>query len=63
MKPLDILNQWMKAVNQGDVDTLISLYDTTAILIPTFSNRILNTPEKIRVRHYCGNILRGASGV
>lgn len=48
MKPSDILNQWMKAVNQGDIDALISLYDTTAILIPTFSNRILDTPKKLR---------------
>lgn len=48
MKPLDILNQWMEAVNQADVEKLIALYDKTAILIPTFSNRILNTPEKLR---------------
>lgn len=48
MKPLDILNEWAQAVNKVDVNELIALYDESAILIPTFSNRILNTPEKIR---------------
>lgn len=48
MEPLEILNQWVEAVNQGDINKLISLYDNSAVLIPTFSNRILDTPEKIR---------------
>lgn len=48
MKPSEILNQWMQAVNQADVDKLLSLYDQNAVLIPTFSNKILNTREKIR---------------
>lgn len=48
MEPLEILNQWVEAVNQGDISKLISLYDNSAVLIPTFSNRILDTPEKIR---------------
>jgi hypothetical protein len=46
--PDDILKIWMAAVNKGDVETLISLYDKNAVLIPTFSNIILNTTEKIR---------------
>jgi hypothetical protein len=47
-KPKDILEQWMKAVNDGNVESLLSLYDNQAVLIPTFSNRLLNTPEKLR---------------
>ena len=47
-KPKDILEQWMKAVNDGNVENLLSLYDNQAVLIPTFSNRLLNTPEKLR---------------
>jgi hypothetical protein len=47
-KPKDILEQWMKAVNDGDVKTLLNLYDNNAVLIPTFSNRLLNTPEKLK---------------
>lgn len=38
----------MKAVNDGDIEALVALYDKNAVLIPTFSNRIINTPEKLR---------------
>ena len=47
-KPKDILEQWIQAVNDGNVESLLSLYDNQAVLIPTFSNRLLNTPEKLR---------------
>lgn len=46
--PENILKTWMKCVNAGDVETLLNLYDKSAVLIPTFSNRLLNTPEKLR---------------
>jgi hypothetical protein len=46
--PMEILREWMQAVNDGDIEKLVALYHPTAILIPTFSNRILDTPEKIR---------------
>ncbi len=46
--PRDILDQWMHAVNNADLDSLLKLYDPQAVLIPTFSNRVLNTPEKLR---------------
>lgn len=46
--PREILDQWMQAVNEGDVETLVALYDSEAVLIPTFSNRVLDTPEKLR---------------
>lgn len=46
--PRDVLEKWMQAVNDGDVQSLLALYDQQAILIPTFSNRLLNTPDKLR---------------
>lgn len=46
--PKDILAQWMDAVNNGDVESLLALYDDKAVLIPTFSNKLPNTPEKLR---------------
>jgi len=47
-KPQDVLEQWMQAVNHGDIESLLGLYDSQAVLIPTFSNRLLNTTEKLR---------------
>lgn len=47
-KPKDILEQWMQAVNDGNVESLLSLYDNDAVLIPTFSNRLLNTADKLK---------------
>lgn len=47
-KPNDTLREWIEAVNAGDVEKLLGLYDRDAVLIPTFSNRVHNTPEKLR---------------
>lgn len=38
----------MQAVNGGDIEGLLGLYDSQAVVIPTFSNRLLNTPDKLR---------------
>ena len=38
----------MDAVNSGDVERLLALYDEQAVLIPTFSNKLPNTAEKLR---------------
>lgn len=46
--PRDVLELWMQAVNRGDVESLLGLYDRQAVLIPTFSNRLLNTPDKLK---------------
>ncbi len=46
--PNDVIEQWMQGVNTADVELLLSLYDEKAVLIPTFSNRMLNTPDKLR---------------
>ncbi|OQA32782.1 MAG: hypothetical protein BWY57_01701 [Betaproteobacteria bacterium ADurb.Bin341] len=47
-KAEDVLRQWMNAVNCGDLEGVLALYSEQAVLIPTFSNRLLNAPEKIR---------------
>ena len=47
-KAINLLKDWMDGINTVDIEKLISLYNENAVLIPTFSNRILNTPEKIR---------------
>ncbi len=46
--PQAILLQWIAAFNSGDVDAVLSLYDPGATLIPTFSNRIIKTPDAMR---------------
>ena len=46
-EPRQILKTWMDAVNTGDLAGLLALYDDAAVLIPTFSNRLLSQPEKI----------------
>ncbi len=42
--PEQILADWMRGINNGDLDALVALYDDEAVLIPTFSNRLLSTP-------------------
>lgn len=46
--PRNFLGEWIQLVNNGDIENLLNLYDNKAILIPTFSNGILNAPEKLR---------------
>ena len=47
-QPEQILKEWMQAVNNGDLEGLMALYDDKAVLIPTFSNRLLHTPAALR---------------
>jgi len=35
--PKDVLNTWMKCVNEADLEPLLALYADDAILLPTFS--------------------------
>jgi hypothetical protein len=44
----EILRTWMEAINARDVDAILALYNEQAVLVPTFLNRILNTPDKLR---------------
>lgn len=48
MSPTELLTRWMHLVNSQDLEPLLALYDERAVLIPTFSNRLLSTPERIR---------------
>lgn len=43
----EILDSWVDAVNEGDLDRLGGLYRHGAVLIPTFSKKIISTPEEI----------------
>lgn len=47
-KPEEVLKAWMQAVNSNDLEGLTALYDESAVLIPTFSNRLLGTSAMIR---------------
>ena len=46
--PEIVLKKWLQAVNRGEIESLLSLYNESAILIPTFSNRLLNSPDTLR---------------
>lgn len=45
---LDILSQWAAYVNSGDIDAVVNLFAVDAVLLPTFSAKILNNTETIR---------------
>jgi len=46
--PEHLIRTWMERINKGDLEGLLALYGDQAIVIPTFSNRLLNEPDKIR---------------
>ena len=46
--PEQLVATWMSHINRRELDKLLALYDEHAVLIPTFSNRLLNTPAKVR---------------
>lgn len=43
-----LLDSWLHCVNKRDLEALMLQYHPKAVLIPTFSNRILSNPESIR---------------
>ncbi len=47
-KPETVLQKWMSFINSGDINGLLALYSQNAVLIPTFSNRLLSTPALLR---------------
>ncbi len=47
-RPEEILKEWIRAVNEGDIEAILALYNEKADLIPTFSNRSLSHPLTIR---------------
>ncbi|HLT92633.1 MAG TPA: nuclear transport factor 2 family protein [Woeseiaceae bacterium] len=46
--PNRFLERWAERVIDRDLDGLLALYDRSAVLIPTFSNRLLCGHERIR---------------
>lgn len=44
----EFLARWTELVGAGDVEGVLTLYDDSAVLVPTFSNRVLTTRERIR---------------
>ncbi|ARM31291.1 nuclear transport factor 2 family protein [Prosthecochloris sp. HL-130-GSB] len=48
MTPEGILTTWIEGINSGDVEGVLALYAPHAVLIPTFSNKIINTPALLR---------------
>src|SRR5690606_13068888 len=42
------LLHWTELVGRRDVEGVLALYAEDAVLVPTFSNRLLTTPERIR---------------
>jgi hypothetical protein len=47
-EPQAVLRNWMAHVNQCNLEGVLSLYHERAVLIPTFSNRLLADPARIR---------------
>lgn len=48
MKSDKILKKWNKYFNEGDLKSIVNLYDKECILLPTFSNEILCDLEEIK---------------
>jgi hypothetical protein len=48
LKPNEIVERWVELLHERDMEKILALYDQSAILIPTFSDSIQDTPEKIR---------------
>ncbi|MBN2202444.1 nuclear transport factor 2 family protein [bacterium] len=46
MKPERIITQWMKMVNERNISGVLHLYDRQSVILPTFSDRIQDTPSK-----------------
>ena len=47
-KPLKILNSWQQHLNEKNLSGVLQLYNTSCVLIPTFSSEILTDHEKIK---------------
>ncbi|MHB8930426.1 MAG: nuclear transport factor 2 family protein [Melioribacteraceae bacterium] len=47
-KTKEVLTAWLNVVNKGEIENILALYNENAVLIPTFSNRVLDSRAKIR---------------
>jgi uncharacterized protein (TIGR02246 family) len=43
-----LIEEWNKALQTGNPDEVMKLYDKKAVLLPTFSCRVRHNPEEIR---------------
>ena len=48
IKPFEILNSWQQHLNEGNISSILKLYDISCVLIPTFSSEILKDHEQIK---------------
>lgn len=46
--PNQFLEEWARLVRERELESVLALYDESAVLIPTFSNRLLSRPDRIR---------------
>ncbi len=46
--PNGFLKSWMDHVNNAEMAPLLAMYNEKAVLIPTFSNRLLSRPQAVR---------------
>lgn len=46
--PEEILELWLKHVNEMKVDDIVKLYDDGCTLLPTFSPKSMRSPQEIR---------------
>ena len=47
-KPLKILNSWQQHLNEKKLSGVLKLYNTSCVLIPTFSSEILTDHKQIK---------------
>ena len=47
-KPFEILNSWQQHLNEGNISSILKLYDISCVLIPTFSSEFLTDHEQIK---------------
>jgi hypothetical protein len=43
-----VLDAWLNGINDGEFELVLGLYDNNAVLLPTFSNRTMASPEAIK---------------
>ena len=48
IKPYEILDSWQQYLNEKNLAGVLKLYDTSCVLIPTFSSEILTDQEQIK---------------
>ena len=60
MSAENVIENWANYVNQSDLPGLMGLYAKDATLVPTFSWKILHTPEEIE-QYFFGACQKGNS--